>query len=152
MILTTDHRWVLAAPFRAHVKHLLTVAGLPWRALALHAGVEPGLVRALLRGRPGEPGRALRRLPAEPAARLLALTPARLTALASRHVEAATTTRRLRRLHAQGLDTAELAHCLQLRPAEVVPLLDGSALFCTARTALLAAAVEDARGTLRDAA
>ena len=36
-----DHAWVQAAPFRAHLQCLVANSGLPWRVVALAAGLEP---------------------------------------------------------------------------------------------------------------
>ena len=33
-----EHDWVLAAPFRAHLRHLQAATGLPWAVLARAAG------------------------------------------------------------------------------------------------------------------
>ncbi|MVA77353.1 hypothetical protein GC722_15180 [Auraticoccus sp. F435] len=136
------HGWVLAAPFRAHLRHVASATGLPWRALALAAGVEPALVRALLHGRAGRP---LKRLHPESAARLLRLgtdTAAQL----SQQVAAGPVHALLRDLVAEGAGEAELAAWLQLPRAQVRALADGSATSCTARTALLASALSSARG------
>ncbi|MGC3953993.1 MAG: hypothetical protein QM804_07045 [Propionicimonas sp.] len=43
-----QHDWVLAAPFRAHLRHLQAATGLPWEVLAWAAGVSPRLVRHLV--------------------------------------------------------------------------------------------------------
>lgn len=70
----TDDRtsWVHAAPFRAHLRHVAAVSGLPWPVLAVLAGVSTSLADHLLHGRNGRP---VRRLARESAARLLELTP-----------------------------------------------------------------------------
>ena len=69
------HAWVLAAPFRAHLRHLQTATGLPWDALARAAGVSPALVRHLVFG---NNGRHLRRISPLTARRLAELTTNRL--------------------------------------------------------------------------
>lgn len=74
-IPATDWRWVAAAPFRAHLRHLMSETQLPWRALAGHAGVPDRVVRGLLLGRAGRP---MRRIAPHYARRLLRLTPEQL--------------------------------------------------------------------------
>ena len=69
--------WVTAAPFRAHVRHLMEVSGLPLPAIAARAGVSRPLVEHLLFGRRG---RHVRRISPHSAQRLLAVTPAALQA------------------------------------------------------------------------
>ena len=46
--------WVLAAPFRAHVTHLMETAQVPWPAVAYQAGVPLATMRTLLFGRGGK--------------------------------------------------------------------------------------------------
>ena len=66
------HDWVLAAPFRAHLRQVQAATGRPWDALAAAAGVSPKLVRHLVFGRDG---RHPRRISPLTARRLLRLTP-----------------------------------------------------------------------------
>lgn len=135
--------WVLATPFRAHLRHLGRTTGVPWRALAIAAGVEPTLVRALLHGRGGRP---LKRLHPEAARRLLELTPRSVDALRHRRVVAVEVPRRLRDLRSAGVGTEELASWLQLPRQEVLALLEGSSPCCTELTAVLTEALWNARG------
>jgi len=46
--------WVLAAPFRAHVSHLMETAQVPWQVIAYRAGVPLATLRTLLFGRHGK--------------------------------------------------------------------------------------------------
>lgn len=69
------HDWVLAAPFRAHLRHLQAATGLTWEALAQAADVSPSLVRHLALG---DNGRYPRRISPLVARQLLELTPATL--------------------------------------------------------------------------
>lgn len=75
----TEHAWVQAAPFRAHLQRLLDQTGLPWTALAAQALVPPAVVHRLLYGRGGRP---MSRIPREYARRLFALDEGRLRTLA----------------------------------------------------------------------
>lgn len=65
-------RWVHAAPFRAHLRHVADETGLPWQVLAVLAGVSVSLADHLLHGRNGRP---VRRLAHGSAVRLLEVTP-----------------------------------------------------------------------------
>lgn len=70
-----SHDWVLAAPFRAQLRHLHAATGLSWESLARAAGVSPALVRHLVFG---NNGRYPRRISPLTARRLIGLTPAKL--------------------------------------------------------------------------
>jgi hypothetical protein len=67
------HDWVDAAPFRAHLRHLVDTAAATPEAVAVLAGIAPRVPRRLLTG---DGGRPMRRLSSETARRLLAVTPA----------------------------------------------------------------------------
>lgn len=47
--------WILAAPFRAHVGHLMSSHRLAWRTVALLAGVPAAAMERLMHGRNGRP-------------------------------------------------------------------------------------------------
>lgn len=51
--------WVLADPFRAHVRHLLAGHRMAWRTAGLLAGVPAAAMDHLLHGRNGRPQRRL---------------------------------------------------------------------------------------------
>ncbi len=70
-----QHDWVLAAPFRAHLRQLQALTDLPWEALAAAAGVSPTLVRHLVFG---NNGRYPRRISPLTARRLAGLSHLRL--------------------------------------------------------------------------
>ncbi|MCW5952219.1 MAG: hypothetical protein KIT69_08180 [Propionibacteriaceae bacterium] len=75
----SQHDWVLAAPFRAHLHHLQSSTGLSWEVLAWAAGVSPALVRHLVFG---NNGRFSRRISPLPARRLAELSPGKLPQVA----------------------------------------------------------------------
>lgn len=116
-----NHAWVLAAPFRAHVRQIQAVTTLPWAALAAHAGVSPTLVHHLVFGRRGRP---VRRISRETAVRLLALTSADLAALSGSWVATAVTADRLRVLLAGGCNVDSLAAWCRLTPSALLALED----------------------------
>lgn len=135
--------WVAAAPFRAHVRHVLRGSGLPWRALAVAAQVEPTVVRTLLHGRSGRP---VKRLHPGSARRLLAVDAVTLAERRLTHVAAAPVVEQLRAATAAGVDLPTMAGWLRLSPSEVSVLLSGSATHCNGLTALLAEALTGACG------
>ena len=116
-----NHDWVLAAPFRAHVRHLLDCTGLPWPVVALEAGIPPALVRHLLYGRRG---RRLARIPPGTAVALLRLDSAALLGTAARWVPAASTASRLAYLLSRGMPTAPLARFCRITESELEALLE----------------------------
>ncbi len=127
-----NHNWVLAAPFRAHVRQVQAVTTLPWAALAAHAGVSPTMVHHLVFGRRGRP---VRRISRETAVRLLAVTSADLSALSGTWVATAATADRLRLLIAGGCDVDSLASWCRLTPSALLALDDSPR--CTRLTELL---------------
>ena len=130
--------WVPAAPARCHLWYVIGATGVPWPALAVHAGVSVQSVRHLLFGRLG---RSVRRISPTAARRLLALTVPDVLSLRYRRVPAEPTIRRLALLRRWGCDTSAfeahlgpdarsctqliellvLAECLQ-RPWPVMPV------------------------------
>lgn len=136
--------WVDAAPFRAHVRHAMNVADVPWPAVAVAAGVSVPAVRALLGGRAGRPqARVEPRL----AARLLRVDAGELIAMRSARVPSALTAERLRHLLADGVDPLRMARWCQIAPDELTALVDGDATSCSRLTEALVLAAQ----RLRDA-
>lgn len=131
-----------AAPFRAHVRHAIEAAAVPWAAVAVAAGVSLPAVHALLAGRAGRP---LPRIEPRLAARLLHLDAGDLIAMRSVRVSAALTCRRLRGLLAAGVDPLRLARWCQIGLTELTLLVDGDATSCTQLTETLALAAERVR-------
>lgn len=131
----SDDLWVLAAPFRAHVRRLLDQTGLPWPVIALTADLPPSLVRSLLFGRDG---RLRSRLPASAARRLLSLDAERLAGQSRVWVPAGPTASVLAELLSAGCPPHALAGYCRLSEPELVAVLD--APLCTRLTELLAAA------------
>lgn len=96
--------WVDAAPFMLHTRWLLAVSGLPWRALAVAAGVPSGVVRALAGSGP-----RTGRMRSRDAARLLKLQPDTLAERARTNVPIHTTRRMMRILSNRGWPDAAIA-------------------------------------------
>jgi hypothetical protein len=127
-----EHDWVLAAPFRAHLRHLQAATGLPWAVLARAAGVSPSLVHHLVHGRNG---RHQRRISRDSARRLIAVDRARLAGLGLEWVPADRTRRQVRRLLADGADPGRLAAWCRVSRPELLGLT--SATRCNRLVALL---------------
>jgi plasmid maintenance system antidote protein VapI len=153
--------WVDAAPFQAHVAHLMAAAGLTVEAVAVLAGVQPKAICRLMAGRDiGRP--VVRRINSELARSLLQVRNSDVRALRCRVVAAPTVVRRVRMLRSSGWSESRLAAALQVSKPSLAALLDGTATTCTALVALRAAAgllalgtagaEELAAGILRDAA
>lgn len=134
---TTD-TWVLAAPFRAHVRYVMECSGVPWRVIAAAAAVPAPTVRSLLGGRLGK-------LPARSATRLLAVTPATLRYARVELVDAAETARYLRALRGRGLTLRTLGRFVGMADFEVAALVDGTPR-CSRLVALHAMAAAEAHG------
>lgn len=117
--------WVLAAPFRAHVRDLVEGTGLPWRAVAVALDVPSGVLKALMFPRPGT-----RRIRHRDAAGLLAVTPDRLNSRGRMLVSASATTSAVRALGRLGFDDATVAEFLGCDAAAVGVLRQGRWLVC----------------------
>jgi hypothetical protein len=52
--------WIDAAPFRAHVAHVMAAGRLSQESVAAMAGVAPGVIARLLQDGPGQPVQAIR--------------------------------------------------------------------------------------------
>ncbi|MDQ7991308.1 MAG: hypothetical protein AAGC63_01215 [Propionicimonas sp.] len=124
--------WVIAAPFRAHLRHLRDGTGLPWGVLARVAGVSPRLVHHLVLGRGG---RYPRRITHESASRLIALDRNSLARLAVEWVPAGRTRLQVRQLLAAGADPDRLAAWCRLSRTQLLAL--AGAARCTRLVALL---------------
>ncbi len=111
-----DPRWVDAGPFRAHLRHLMSVGHLDGPEVAVVLGLSTPAVRHLLEGRDG---RVSRRISPQTARRLLLVRPDDVRGL--RWCLAPTTTARtsLGRLRASGWSAAEVASAVGFRLDEL---------------------------------
>lgn len=131
--------WVDAAPFRAHVAHLMAAAALSADAVALLAGVHTKAVARLMADRDAG-GPVPRRIHPELARSLLEVRCRDVRALRYRVVGAQTVTGRARLLRSLGWSESRLAAAIGVDRRSLAGLLDGSAPTCTALVALRAAA------------
>jgi predicted transcriptional regulator len=124
--------WVEAAPFRAHVRQLISAYGLAWRTVAVLAEIPPAVVAQLLRGRHGRP---LTRIHPLVARRLFQLTGAVVDDARSRLTPARDARILLRLLADRGWDISELAARTGVPAAELQSIVDGRRSRCSQLTA-----------------
>lgn len=136
--------WVEAAPFRAHVRHLIGETGVAWRTLAVLADVPPQSVDHLLRGRNGRPVPRLHPLIAE---RLFHLTRTVVSDAATRQVHAGRTQALLQCLAERGWAISEIARRTRLDASGLTALAAGEEPACSQ---LVAATVKAAAQALWD--
>lgn len=134
--------WVLAAPFRSHLRWLIDSTGVPWRVIALQAAMPAHQIRHLLLGRGGRP---VRRLHRNCAARILAVTPQQVQSLHTTIVPAAAAAARVRRLLSAGVGLEATAAFLGLTLDETRGLAAGRLRTCRRITELRATAACEAR-------
>ncbi len=101
-----DPRWVDAGPFRAHLRHLMSVGSLSVPEVAVVLGLSTRAVRHLLEGRSG---RLPRRISPQTARLLLLVRPDEVAGLRWCLTPSATARTSLRRLHASGWSASEVA-------------------------------------------
>lgn len=139
--------WVSAAPFRAHLRRLVHDTGLPWRAVALYAGVPPGLVRSLLLGRRGRP---VRQVHPRAARSLLRVGYAELVELGSRRGSGVRVHRVVTLLAAGGTSAEQLAGLTGVSVTQAHAWLQAPPGWVSRRTELLVQALGQARGVAED--
>ena len=132
-------QWVEAAPFRAHLSHLMAAGAMSSDMVAVLAGISPALARRLLTGRGG---RALRRISPLTAAKLYQVTPQLVRSARRRPVPAGDAVARLQRLRAAGRTDGELAELVGLSSLALAELLTGRSSRCSQWVALRLAAEE----------
>jgi hypothetical protein len=144
-----DHGpWVDAAPFRAHVRHLMAETGVAWRTIAVLADVPSQSVDHLLRGRNGRPVPRLHPLIAE---RLFHLTRAAVADSAHRQIHAARTQRLLQYLAARGWVVRDLSRRTRIPEGQLADLVAGRSAACSQLVAATVKAAAQALWDLRPA-
>lgn len=119
--------WVCAREFAVHVRHISSASGVPWRVLALLAGVSSRTVGRLV-GR----GRPMRRIRAVDAVRLLMLTPLAISAAEQQFVDPVSTVRRVRVLLMNGHSVNDVAAYLGVSTGGLARLITEPEPRCTA--------------------
>ena len=134
-----DERWVPAAPFRAHVTHVIAEARVPWPAFAIAADVPVTVIQTLLFGRNARPSR---RLAPRVATKVFAVRASDLTELRTGHVGADLAAGRMRAVLRSGVPPERLARWCDLAPDELARLVEGRTATCSRLTEALAVAAE----------
>lgn len=117
-----DGDWIEAAPFRAHLRHLISASGVPWRVIATVADIPPSVLQRLLTGRNGRP---IRRINPDLARQLLSVSVADLHESRYRPVNAAPVARKLKNLVAAGWTPSDLSSVLGLSQVDLRSVLGG---------------------------
>lgn len=139
-----DSPWVDAAPFRAHVRHLMAETGVAWRTIAVLADVPAPSVEHLLRGRRGRP---VLRLHPSIAGRLFHLTRDVVADASARRLHAGRTQTLLQFLVGRGWTIRDIARRSRLPEPELAAIMAGRQTLCSQ---LLAATVKSAAQALWD--
>lgn len=134
--------WVLAAPFRAHVRRVLTEEPLPWRAFAGHALVPDNVVRRLL----GLQVPPARRIPPHYARALFGIDGEGLRKSLARVVAPDELAQAARTLHDAGWLLGDIARAGDLPEQHLAALLQGADWWVTHRNTLLLTAAVRAHG------
>lgn len=134
--------WIDGRPFARHVRHVAHESRVPWRVIALLAGVSSRTVRRLV----GHGHRPIARIRFVDAVRLIAITPDHIEATRHRIVPAGSTRSRLVALRRAGHDEVELSEMLAIPVDRVLAIIDGTAVTCTEMTRLRGTAACEANG------
>lgn len=137
-----------AAAFRALARQLISDTGLPWRAVARAAGIDPGVMAQLLMG---VNGHEIRMIPRRCAEALLGLTRERLLQLRNEPAPCAAVRMMAWRLGLEGIDIERLAGFLAMGSHDLRRLMAGEPVWCSRWTMLRAEAACQAWGIDPDA-
>ncbi|MDR0489094.1 MAG: hypothetical protein LBG99_06845 [Propionibacteriaceae bacterium] len=123
-----EDQWVPAAPFRAHVSHLVTTAQIPWPVVAHKAGVSLGTLRTLLYGRNG---RVRPKISIIAARSLIELRMEDLRWMRGAQMSAEKAGMRIRRLRSLGITWEKIAHYLTVDVCACQELARGERTSCS---------------------
>jgi len=129
------NEWVLAAPFRAHVIHLIETAQVPWPVVAYQAGVSLGTLRTLLFGRHGK---ARSKIAQESASRLIELRTDDLSWMRSASVSSRNLATRIRMLRSRHVAWGRIAAFLGVSEEICQEFARGERCSCTVLVDVLA--------------
>lgn len=134
-------RAVLGWPFRAHLLHVAAALDLPWRAVALSAGLDDQSATRLMLSRPRSG-----LIPARQAASVLCVDAQQLKRRSRFTTDAHHSHLMVQALVNAGFSVAAVADFVRLPRAEAEDLLSGAMSRCTVRTELLISAALQAVG------
>ncbi|AXE39238.1 hypothetical protein [Acidipropionibacterium virtanenii] len=135
--------WVCSRDFAAHVRHMSSASGIPWRVLAILAGVPSRTVVRLM-----GLGRPMRRIRAVDAERLLMLTPLAISAAEHQLVDPTSTLRRVHILLENRHTLTEVSTYLDVSAQDLAQLLTARDPRCTAMMRVRARAACEAHHLL----
>lgn len=135
--------WVCARDFALHVRHMSRSTGVPWRVLAMLAGVSSKTVRRLM----GH-GRPIRRIRSVDAGRLMRITPLTISDAEHQFVDPASTLHRVRILLENGHSASDISSYLGVPLAVLACLLTDPDPRCTVMMRLRARAACEAHHLL----
>ena len=127
--------WVLAAPFRAHVVHLVENAQVPWPIVAYQAGVPLATLRTLLFGRGGK---ARTKITKQAATRLLELHVDDLSWMRISQVSSERAGARIRRLRGLHITWDHICEFLHLDQGTCQAIARGEDTWCSVMVDILA--------------
>lgn len=134
-MLVDGPQWVLAAPFRAHVVHLMETAQVPWPVVAYQAGVPLATLHTLLFGRHGK----LRtKITHYAATQLIELRTEDLAWMRNSQVSAENTGTRIRLLRSHLITWAQIADALVLSEETCQAIARGERTSCSVMVEVLA--------------
>ena len=134
---------VLAAPFRAHVTHLISTAQVPWPLVAYQAGVPLATLRTLLFGRSG---RIRPKIDYETATRLITVQPQDLAWMRHAQISTERTSSRIRLLRGRHAAWEEISRFLCLDVPTCQAIARGERTSCSIMTDILAQMACDVMG------
>lgn len=133
--------WVDAAPFRAHLAHVMAVGDMSVDVVAAMTGVSLRAARHLLRGRGGRP---VRRISAETGRRLLRITSFDARTVRQRLVSSRGAVMQLGEIRTTGLPLIEVARRSGIDEDLLVELVEGRRDVCSPLLAAQVAALHTA--------
>ena len=137
--------WVLAAPFRAHVNHLMEAAQVPWPIIAHKAGVPVPTLRTLLFGRHGK---VRSKISYQAASRLIALRPDDLVWLRTSQISAERAGARIRQLRGHQMSWKDIADWLFMDVATCQAIARCEQTYCSIMVEVLAQSACHANGMM----
>ena len=135
--------WVLAAPFRAHVSHLMEAAQVPWQVIAYQAGVPLATLRTLLFGRHGK---VRTKITQSAAVQLLETAADDLTWMKLTHISAEKAGTRIRLLRSHRIPWEQIADLLTLNKDTCQSIAWGERTSCSVMVDILTQSACDAFG------
>jgi len=140
---TDKPEWVLAAPFRAHVSHLMETAQVPWQVIAYRAGVPLATLRTLLFGRHGK---VRTKITSGAAAQLIELGTDDLTWMRRSQTSAEKAGTRIRLLRSRQIPWEQIADLLTLDKDTCQAIARGERTSCSVMIDILTQSACDAFG------